>query len=110
MSTSAEDLASAVRSLSVCSDIPADDWIDSALDGRLPRKRPKPPVEDWQVLEDDFLKPSHIFPTEWLNKLQRYAYPPLYLPPPLDSYTLCNGSLWGGCGEVDGKSQQTIHQ
>lgn len=80
MSATAEELASAIRSLSVCNDKLSDDWIDGILDERQPRKRPKPPVEDWQILEDDFLKPSHLFSTEWLNKLQRYAYLPLYSP------------------------------
>ena len=80
MSTTTEDLASIIRTLSVCNDIPSDDWIDNILNEQRPQKQQKPPVEDWRVLEDNFLKPSHIFPTEWLNKLQRYAYLPLYLP------------------------------
>ena len=50
----------------------ADDWIDSILDERRPRKRVKPTETQQRTqLEHDFLTPSPTFSTEWLNKLQQ---------------------------------------
>ena len=71
MSTTSEELAIAIQSLSLCDQV---DSIDSILDEIRPRKRSKPSIgERRQVLEDDFLKPSRSFSTEWLNKLQQYV-------------------------------------
>jgi len=71
MSTTSEELATAIQSLSLCDQVNS---IDSILDEVRPRKRSKPSIEaQRQILEDDFLKPSHSFSTEWLNKLQQYV-------------------------------------
>lgn len=66
------DLIGAIQALS-CTNLPDDDgWIDSVLDQRQPRKRAKPgDGELRKQLEKDFLTPSQVFSSEWLNKLQQ---------------------------------------
>ena len=46
-------------------------YIDEYLFDHRPRKRAKISDEDLKKqLEEEFLKPSYTFSTEWLNKLQ----------------------------------------
>jgi hypothetical protein len=67
-----ETIAEAMKQVSLL-DLESDNWIDSVLDERRPRKRAKPTEDELRKqLEEDFLTPSHAFSTEWLNKLQQY--------------------------------------
>lgn len=67
-------LADAIEQVSLIQ-TESDDWIDSILEERRPRKRVKPTAEQQRgKLEEEFLTPSHKFSTEWLNKLQQYVW------------------------------------
>lgn len=75
MSDSSSVLANAIAQVSLL-ETTSDDWIDSILDERRPRKRVKPSeAEQRTKLEQDFLTPSPTFSTEWLNKLQQLVFP-----------------------------------
>ena len=53
--------------------------IDAYLTESRPRKRARKTFKEIQKdLEEEFLKPSTRFSTEWLNKLQESVKPPLY--------------------------------
>lgn len=69
--SSATTLIDAIQTLS-CINLQDDGWIDSILDECQPRKRVKP--DDGELhkqTQTDFLAPSHVFSTKWLNQLQQ---------------------------------------
>ncbi|KAF8453615.1 NUC185 domain-containing protein [Terfezia claveryi] len=110
MSTTSEKLATAIQSLSLLDEVS----IDSILDEIRPRKCSKPSIEEQrQILEDDFLKPSHCFSAEWLNKLQhRWKEPTDYMSlmglAPTMSRTVIRFTREGLEGRVSGYKEVTV--
>lgn len=69
-----QELEKSIQKLVLSAINDSDAWIDQFLDQQCPQKRTKPTIaESRKILENDFLKPSHEFSTEWLNKLQQYV-------------------------------------
>ena len=67
------DLISAITRLQVSETVENQD-IDDYLFEHRPRKRVRLSEADLKhQLEEDFLKPSYKFSTEWLNKLQTFV-------------------------------------
>jgi len=72
---SSESLADAINQLSLADLNKPDGWIESMLNQQLPRKRSKPDKSQLrEQLQQEFLTPSPVFSTEWLNKLQKYVF------------------------------------
>ncbi len=78
-----QDLSKTLRGLQV-RDVAAVErvggFIDPILEERRPRKRARKSENDLKKeLEQEFLTPSTVFGSDWLNKLQQYVHHLSYL-------------------------------
>ncbi|PWW75541.1 antiviral helicase [Tuber magnatum] len=111
---SSESLADAINQLSLVDFDKPDGWIEGILNQQLPRKRVKPDKSQLRAqLQQEFLTPSPVFSTEWLNKLQkRWDDPPDYISlmglAPSMSRTVIRFTREGLEGRVTGYREVTV--
>ncbi|KAG0638979.1 putative antiviral helicase SKI2 [Tuber brumale] len=111
---SSESLADAINQLSLVDSDKPDGWIEGILNQQLPRKRVKPDQSQLrEQLQQEFLTPSPVFSTEWLNKLQkRWDDPPDYVSlmglAPSMSRTVIRFTREGLEGRVTGYKEVTV--
>ena len=92
----------------------ADDWIDTVLDQRRPRKKPRKSKDQLkQDLEVEYLTPSPKFDTRWLNRLQQrfdveQPLSDLYQLAPTQSRTVTRFTREGLEGRVTGYEEVTV--
>ncbi|KAI9890159.1 MAG: hypothetical protein M1814_004440 [Vezdaea aestivalis] len=109
-----DSLATAIETLRLDPSAPDDSTIDTFLDQRLPRKRPRPsPASIKADLEKTFLTPTPTFSSEWLNALQqRLPYTPnletLQTLAPTQSRTTTRFTRTGLAGHITGYKEVTI--
>lgn len=69
-----QEIISTLRQLQFSDTLYGEGSVDAVLNERRPRKRARKSEDDLKKdLEDEFLTPSTVFGSDWLNKLQQYV-------------------------------------